>query len=85
MSLQSSHQDSSLEEDRPSFSHLPTRSGTIQTKKDLAMTYQNEEKYTVTVSGQFPRTPSGSMYPEHKTKDYDCGRQGLIHLGLPRT
>ena len=30
-------------EDRPSSSHLSTRLGTIQTLKDLAMTYQNRE------------------------------------------
>ena len=35
-----------------------TRSGTIQTKKDLAMTCRNREKYTITVSGKLLRTPS---------------------------
>ena len=64
MSLQSSNQDSSLEdekakkEDGPSSSHLSTRSGTIQMKKNLEMTYQNREKYTITVSGKILRTPS---------------------------
>ena len=59
MSLQSSNQDSSLEdekakkEDRPYSSHLSTRSKTIQTKKNLAITYQNREKYTITVSGKY--------------------------------
>ena len=57
-------QDTSLEdekakkEDRPSSSHLSTRSGTIQTKKNLAMTYQNREKYTITVSGKLLTAPS---------------------------
>ena len=40
-------------EDRPSSLHLSARSGTIQTKKDLAMTYLNQEKYTITVSGKY--------------------------------
>ena len=31
-------------EGEPLSSHLPTRSGTLQTKKHLAMTYQNQEK-----------------------------------------
>ena len=59
MSLQSSNQDLSLEdekakkEDRPFPSHLSIRSGTIQTKKNLAMTSQNREKYTFTVSGKY--------------------------------
>ena len=43
---------------QPSSSHLSTRSGTIQTKKHPAMTYQNREKYTVTVRGKILRTPS---------------------------
>ena len=75
MSLQSSNQDSSLEdekakkEDRPSSSHLTTRSGTMQTKKNPAMMYQNREKCTFTVSRKILRTPSvGSILPEHKTK-----------------
>ena len=64
MSLQSSNQDSSLEDEkakkevRPSSSHLPTRAGTIQTKKNLAMTYQNREKYTITASGKILRIPA---------------------------
>ena len=64
MLRQFSNQDSSLEdekvkkEDRPSSSHLSTRSGTIQTKKHPAMTYQNREKYTVTVRGKILRTLS---------------------------
>ena len=64
MLFQSSNQDSSLEdekakkEDRKSSSHLTTRSGTMQTKKNLAMMYQNREKYTITVSGKILRTPS---------------------------
>ena len=76
MSLQSSHQDSSLEdekakkEDRLSSSHLSTRSGTIHTKQDPAMTHQNQEKFTITVSGKLVRTPSvGSIQPAHRTKD----------------
>ena len=66
-------------EDRPSSSHLSTRSGTVQSKKNQAMLCQNRETYTITVSGQIPRTPSiGSSYPEHKTKNCGSGRQGLM-------
>ena len=71
-------QDSSLEdekakkEDRPSSS---THSRTIQTKKDLAMTSPNREKYAMTASGNFVRTPSiGSIEPEHKTEDYSSDK-----------
>ena len=58
MALQSSSEDSSLEdekarkEDRPSSSHLSTYSGTIQMKKNLAMTCPSRERYTVSVSGK---------------------------------
>ena len=58
MSLQSSNQDLSLEdekankEDRPSSSHLSIHSGTIQMKKNLARTSRSREKYTFTVSGK---------------------------------
>ena len=84
MSLQSSNQDSSLKdekakEDRRSSSHFSIHSGTIQMKKNPAMTSQSREKYTFTVSGNFRRTPpTRSIQPEHKTKDYDSGRQGLM-------
>ena len=83
MSLQSSNQDSSLEdekakEDRPSSSHFSTRSETIQMKKNLAMTSRRREKYTTTTSGILVRTPStGSIKPEYKAKDHESGRQGL--------
>ena len=64
---------------RPSSSHLSTDSWTIQTKKNLGMISQSREKYTRTVTGKVVRTPStGSIQPEHKTKDYDSGRQGLV-------
>ena len=39
-------------------SHLSTRSVTIQTKKNLAMTSPRREKYTITVSGRTLRTQS---------------------------
>ena len=85
MSLQSSHQDSSLgdekakTEDRPSSSRLSTRLETMQTKVDLAMMYPNLDKYTITVSGTLLRTPStSSILPEHMTTDYDSGRQALL-------
>ena len=61
---QSSNQDSSLEdekvkkEDRLSSSHFSARSGTIRTKKNPAMTFQNREKCTITVSGRTLRMPS---------------------------
>ena len=57
MLLQSSNQDSSLEDEKvkkegtPSSSRLPTHSGTIQTKKNLAMTSQSREMYTISVNG----------------------------------
>ena len=77
MSLQSSSQDSSLEdekarkEDRPSSSHTSTHSGTIQKKKKLAMTFRRREKHTTTTSGNLVRTPSaGSTCPEHNKRDY---------------
>ena len=73
MSLEFSNQDSSLEdvkvkkENRPSSSHPSTRSGTIQTKKNLATTYQSQEKYSITDSGKVVGTPStGSIYPERQ-------------------
>ena len=56
ISLQSSHQDSSLEdaktnkEGKPSSSQLPTHSGAIQMKKSPAMTCQKGERRLV---GQF--------------------------------
>ena len=76
MSLQSSHQDLSLEdekakkEDRPSSSHLSTRSGTIWTKKHLAMTNQNREKNTITVSGQ---NTQDAVYWVNLTRAQDKG------------
>ena len=45
-------------EDRPSSSHLSNHSGATQTKKNIAMTSQSREKYTITVSGKIVRTPS---------------------------
>ena len=60
----SSNQDSLLEdekaknEDRPSSSQVSTQSGKIQTKKNPAMTSLSREKYTITASGNFVRTPS---------------------------
>ena len=37
------------------------------------------EKYTITVSGEILKTPSsGSIQHEHRTEDYDSGRQGLM-------
>ena len=84
---QSSDQDSSLEdekakkEDRPSSSHLSTRSVTIQTQQNLAMTYSSREKYTISVSGKLVRTPSdGSILPEHKTDDYRSGKSDPMPL-----
>ena len=81
MCNQSSDQDSSLEdekakkEDRPSSSHLSTHSGTIQMKKNLAVTYPSREKYTITASENLVRTLSaGPFEPEHKTKDYSSGK-----------
>ena len=64
MCNQSSNQVLSLEdeeaknEDRPSSSHLSTRSVTIQTKKILAMTSLSREKYTITATGKLVRTQS---------------------------
>ena len=85
MSLQSSNRDWQLEderakkEDKPSSSHLSTHSETIQTKKNLRWPFKNREKFTITVSGKLLRTPStGSIQPEHRTKNYDSGRQGLM-------
>ena len=55
MSLQSSDQDSPL-------------AGTVQTKKNLAMTSRSREKYTFTVSGKLVRTSSaGPIFSKHKT------------------
>ena len=75
MSLQSSGQDSSLEEeqvkrdDKPSSSHLWARSGTIQTKRNPATTYWCGEKYTIITNGSLIRTPStGSTWQEHKRR-----------------
>ena len=40
---------------------------------------QSREKYTITASGNLVRTPSsGSIQPEHRIKNYDSGRQGLM-------
>ena len=57
MSLQSSNQDSSLEDEKAKKEERPS-SPHIQAKKNLAMTFQNREKYTITVSGRILRTPS---------------------------
>ena len=84
MSLLSSNQDSSLadekaeKEDRPSSSHLSTRLGTIQTKKNLAMTYLNREKYTITVSGKYSGCRLLDQFSmSTRQKNYESGRQGL--------
>ena len=75
MSLQSSNQDPSLGEkyaemeDRPFSARLSTHSGITQTKKNLAMTSRNREKYTITANGRLIRTPStGSTWPGHLEK-----------------
>ena len=85
MCNQSSGQDLSLKdekakkEDRTLSAHFSTHSGTIQMKKYIAMTNPRREKYIVTASGKLVRTPSiRSIQPEHKTKDYDSGSQGLM-------
>ena len=70
MSLQSSNK-----EHRPSSSHLSTRSGTIHTKKNLAMTHQYRRNVHYHSKWRIVRTPSaGSIQPEHKKRDYDSGR-----------
>ena len=64
MSLQYSNQDPSLEdekvkkEDGPSSLHLSTRWRTIQTKKNLAMTYQKPRNVHYHSKWKILRTPS---------------------------
>ena len=64
MSLQSSDQDSSLEdenakkEDGTIFFTPLNHSRTIQTKKNLATTSRSREKYTITASGNLVRSLS---------------------------
>ena len=62
-------------EGRKTDYQLSTHSGTIQTKKNLAMVPRSREKYTITASGNLVRTPyTGSIKPEQKTKDYSSGQ-----------
>ena len=89
MSLQSSNQDSSLEDEKQRrktdhfSSNLSNHSGTMQVKKNLAMTSSSRDKYTVRASGKLVRTPStGSIHPEHKTKDYSSGKPDPCHICL---
>ena len=50
----------------------------IQTKRNSAMTSPSREKYSTRANGKQIRTRStGSIYPEHKTKDYNSGRRDL--------
>ena len=60
--------------------HLSTHSGTIQMKKNLAMTSPSREKYTITTGGKLVRTPStGSIQPDHKTKTTVLANQIPCH------
>ena len=64
MSLQSSNQDSSLEdekakrEDRPSSSHLSRFLKKIQMKKNPATISRDQEKWTMPLIGNIFRKPS---------------------------
>ena len=82
MSLQSSNQDSSLEDEkaRKETDHLLHNSQPIRGQSRWRRTqrwpFEAEKKYSTTTSGDLVRTPStGSTQPEHKTKDYISGKR----------
>ena len=99
MSLQSFGKDSSLEEnkakrdDKPSSSHLSTRSETIQTKKNPATTCWSREKYALTAGGK-PRHDAdywinlaraqekGLQFLAKKISSHNCSQYcaGILHL-----